>query len=62
MTTSEQGFDSFVCASCIAVWPIIVLNHQWSAGHDEDPQKAKLGRPVERMLSMAYAMLDVVKM
>lgn len=31
-----------------------------NAGHDEDASKAKLGKPVERMLQMACAMLDVV--
>ena len=30
------------------------------AGHDETEAKPKAGRPVERMLKMAEAMLDVV--
>ncbi len=31
-----------------------------NAGHDEDASKTKLGKPVDRMLQMACAMLDVV--
>ncbi|KAK9820605.1 hypothetical protein WJX72_012229 [[Myrmecia] bisecta] len=30
------------------------------AGHDEDDKKRSMGRPIERMISMAKAMLDVV--
>ncbi len=29
-------------------------------GHDEDAMKSGIGRPVDRMLQMACAMLDVV--
>ena len=32
-----------------------------AAGHDEDPCKARKGSPLERVLSFARAMLDVVK-
>lgn len=31
------------------------------AGHDEDAAKRKMGTPMERMLAMAEAMLDVVR-
>lgn len=31
------------------------------AGHDEDEEKAKIGTPLERVLLMANAMLDAIK-
>jgi hypothetical protein len=32
-----------------------------AAGHDEDPAKAKKGTPIERVVEMAKAMIDVVQ-
>ena len=31
------------------------------AGHDEDPAKAQMGTPLERILKMGTAMLEAVK-
>lgn len=33
----------------------------WCTGHDEDPAKTQMGTPLERILKMGTAMLEVVK-
>ena len=49
----------------MALWPCIycVLGDAYMvvAGHDEDEEKRAMGRPCERILRMACAMLDAVQ-
>lgn len=38
-----------------------VASRHCVAGHDEDPAKAQMGTPLERILKMGAAMLEAVK-
>ena len=38
-----------------------VAPRHYVAGHDEDPAKAQMGTPLERILKMGTAMLEAVK-
>ena len=40
---------------------VFVASRHFVAGHDEDPAKAQMGTPLERILKMGTAMLEAVK-
>lgn len=40
---------------------VILLKLNCFAGHDEDPAKAALGTPLERIMKMGVAMLEAVR-
>lgn len=58
-----QWVQCVVAQASIAAWVPArpELGMQVSAGHDENEQTEKMGSPVERMLKMAKAMLEVVR-
>ena len=52
--------DAAAIAHAQAACPYPSLPCYADVGHDEDATKGGMGRPIERMLRMAQAMLDVV--